>query len=125
MDSMRGGGRLFRRILVAIDGSEAARAQRSSSPPSGRGTWIREVWFIQLAGESQQRHGGVVTDVAARGPADWPTLLRQRRHKRARNQQLVSAIAEGPRRPTGPTSVVGFDHQRLTQGASIAVCATS
>ena len=106
---------MFRRILVAMDNSEAARSAFVFAAEWSR-CFDTKVWFIQLAGESQQRHCGVVTDVQHGGRRVANTFSVSGATQRARTQQLVSAIAEAATTYRADVLVVGFDHQRMTQG---------
>ncbi len=106
---------MFRRILVAMDNSEAARSAFVLAAEWSR-SFDTKVWFIQLAGESQQRHCGVVTDVQQGGRRVANTFSVCGATQRARNQQLVSAIAEAAATYRADALVVGFDHRRMTHG---------
>ena len=57
---------MFRRILVAIDGSDTARAAFVFVSDWARNFEAR-VWFIQLTDESSRRRCEIVTDVRRRG----------------------------------------------------------
>ncbi len=106
---------MFRRILVAMDNSEAARSAFVFAAEWSR-SFDTKVWFIQLARESQQRHCGVVTDVQHGGRRVANTFSVSGATQRVRNQQLVSAIAEAAATYRADALVVGFDQQRMTQG---------
>jgi nucleotide-binding universal stress UspA family protein len=109
------GGTVFRRILVAMDSSEAARSAFVFVTEWAR-SFDAKVWFIQLAEESQQRHCGVVTDVKQGGRRMANTFSVSGATQRARTRQLVSTIAEAAATYRADVLVVGFDHHRMTQG---------
>ena len=102
----------FRRMLVAIDGSEAAHGAFDLARQ-----WAGEhgaaVWIVQLSEERRQRRGECETDmdlmtvepanhVVVRGP----TLG-------ARNRQLVHGIADAAAAFEADVIVLGFDPRRL------------
>jgi nucleotide-binding universal stress UspA family protein len=106
---------VFRRILVAMDNSAAARSAFVFAADWSR-CFDAKVWFIQLARESQQRHCGVVTDVQQGGRRVANTFSISGATQRARTQQLVSTIADAAATYRADVLVVGFDPQRMTQG---------
>ena len=57
---------MFKRILVALDSSEAARAAFVFVSDWAR-QFDAQVWFIQLTDESSSRRCEIVTDVSRRG----------------------------------------------------------
>ncbi len=105
---------MFRRILVAMDGSEAAQSAFVYVTQWAR-SFDAKVWFIQLAAESTDRHGGVVTDVAHRGRRTANTFTISGATRRARTRQLVSTVADAAETYRADVLVVGFDRQRMGQ----------
>jgi nucleotide-binding universal stress UspA family protein len=103
---------VFRRILVAMDGSEAARSAFVFVSD-----WARhfgaEVWFIQLTAESTRRRCEVVTDVRRRGRQLANEFSVSGATRSARNHQLVSAIVEAAQTFRADLIVLGFDRSRL------------
>jgi nucleotide-binding universal stress UspA family protein len=103
---------MFRRILVAIDGSDAARAAFVFATD-----WARQfdarIWFIQLAEESHSRRCSLRTDVAKRGRQLANSFSVSGATRKARNQQLVSAIAEAAQTYQADLIVLGFDPRRV------------
>lgn len=106
---------MFRRIIVAMDSSEAARSAFVFVSEWAR-RFDAKVWFIQLAEESQQRRCGVVTDVKHRGRRVANTFSVSGATQRARTRQVVSAIADAAATHRADLLVVGFDRQRMNQG---------
>ena len=84
---------MFRRILVALDGSDAARAAFVFA-----GDWARhfdsQLWFIQLSDESHRRRREIVTDIRRRGRQRANHFAVSGVTRGQRNQQLVNGIAE-------------------------------
>jgi len=108
---------VFRRILVAIDGSDTGRAAFVFI-----GDWARqfdaEVWFIQLADESAGRHGETLTDFPLRGRQLANTFTVTGGTRAARDWQLVSSIAEAAETFRADLIVLGFEPGRLARGRS-------
>lgn len=103
---------MFRRILVAMDGSESARAAYLFVSD-----WAREfdaaVWFVQLTDESATRRGDIATDVSRRGRQLSNTFTVSGATRSARNQQLVTCIVEAAEIFKADLIVFGFDRSRL------------
>jgi nucleotide-binding universal stress UspA family protein len=106
---------LFRRILVALDGSEDARAAFVFVTDWARNFDAR-VWFIQLTDESARRRCETVTDVDQRGRQLANQFTIRGATRSARNQQLVNSIAESAQTFRADLVVVGIDHRRLARG---------
>jgi hypothetical protein len=103
---------MFRRILVAMDRSDAARSAFVFVTDWARQFEAR-TWFIQLAEESQTRRCTVRTDVAARGRQLANSFSVSGATRNARNLQLVSAIAEAAQVYRADLIVLGFDPGRI------------
>jgi nucleotide-binding universal stress UspA family protein len=105
---------VFRRILVAIDGSDAARSAFVFVSD-----WARQfdahVWFIQLTDESARRRCDLVTDVGQRGRQLANHFSVSGATRGSRNHQLVSAIAEAVGSFQADVVVLGFDSRRIGQ----------
>jgi nucleotide-binding universal stress UspA family protein len=110
---------VFRRILVAIDGSDAARAAFVFVSD-----WAKEfdarVWFIQLTEESSSRRCEIVTDVSRGGRQLANHFSVTGATRGVRNQRLVSGIAEAAQTFRADLIVLGFDpgrvaHQRFSR----------
>lgn len=105
---------MFRRILAVLDGSDAARAAFVFVSD-----WAREfdsqVWFIQLTEESARRRCEIVTDVSRRGRRVANQFTVSGATVGARNQQLVSGVAEAAQTFGADLIVVGLDRHRLTR----------
>jgi hypothetical protein len=99
-----------------MDGSEAAQSAFVYVTQWAR-SFDAKVWFIQLAAESSERHGGVVTDVAHRGRRTANTFTISGATRRARTRQLVSTVADAAETYRADLLVVGFDRQRMNQGS--------
>ncbi len=103
---------MFRRILVALDGSDAARAAFVFA-----GDWARQfdsqLWFIQLTDESHRRRREIVTDVGRRGRQRANHFSVSGATRGLRNQQLVSGIAEAALTFGADMIIVGLDARRL------------
>ena len=111
---------MFRRILVAIDGSDAARSAFVFVSDWAR-QFDAQVWFIQLTEESSGRRCEIVTDVGRRGRQLANHFSVSGATRAARNQRLVSGIAEAARTFRAELIVLGFDpgrisHQRFNRG---------
>jgi nucleotide-binding universal stress UspA family protein len=112
----RGGGtEVFKRILVAMDSSDAARAAFVFVSDWAR-QFDAQVWFIQITDESARRRCEIVTDVSRRGRqlANQFTVIGATRN--GRNQQLVNGIAEAAQSFGADLVVVGIDRRRLVRG---------
>jgi K+-sensing histidine kinase KdpD len=103
---------VFRRILVALDGSEDARAAFVFVSDWAR-HFDSQVWFIQLTEESSRRRCEIVTDVAQRGRRMANQFSVSGATRNARNAQLVSGIAEAAETYKADLIVVGLDRRRL------------
>jgi nucleotide-binding universal stress UspA family protein len=103
---------VFRRILVAIDGSDAARSAFVFVTDWAR-QFDAQVWFIQLTEESSTRRCSLVTDVGARGRQLSNHFSVSGVTRKARNQQLVHAIAEAAATFHADLVVLGFDRRRI------------
>jgi nucleotide-binding universal stress UspA family protein len=105
---------MFRRILVAIDGSDAARAAFVFATD-----WARHfdgrVWFIQLAEESHSRRCTLRTDVARRGRQLANSFSVSGATRKARNLQVVSAIVGAAETYQADLIVLGFDRRRVAR----------
>lgn len=105
---------MFRRILVAMDGSDAARSAFVFATD-----WARQfdarTWFIQLAEESQSRRCTLRTDFAARGRQLANSFSVGGATRNARNLQLVWAIAEAAQVYRADLIVLGFDPGRIAR----------
>ena len=105
---------MFRRILVAIDGSDAARSAFVFVSD-----WARQfdahVWFIQLVEENSRRRCELVTDVGRRGRQLANHFSVSGATRRARNEQLVQGIAEAAETFRADVIVLGFDRRRIGQ----------
>lgn len=108
---------MFRRILVAVDSSEAAKSAFVFVTEWAR-SFDAEVWFIQLVEESHERRGGVVTDFKQGGRRTANTFSVSGATQRARTRQLVGTIAEAADTFRADLLVVGLDRRRMTQGFS-------
>jgi nucleotide-binding universal stress UspA family protein len=110
---------VFRRILVAMDGSDAARSAFVFVSD-----WARQfdsrVWFIQLTHESSRRRCEIVTDVGQKGRQLANHFAVSGATKAVRNQRLVSGIAQAAETFRADLIVLGFEpgriaHQRLSR----------
>jgi nucleotide-binding universal stress UspA family protein len=103
---------VFRRILVALDGSDAARAAFVFA-----GEWARQfdaqLWFIQLTDESHRRRREIVTDMSERGKQRANHFSVSGATRGLRNQQLLSGIAEAALTFGADMIIVGLDGRRL------------
>jgi nucleotide-binding universal stress UspA family protein len=105
---------MFRRILVAVDRSEAARSAFVFVTDWAR-QFDAEVWFIVLAEESARPHCQLVTDVGQRGRQRANSFVVRGATRSARNQQLVSAIADAAKTFRADLIVLGFDPRRVAR----------
>lgn len=105
---------MFRRILVVLDGSEDARAAFVFVSDWAR-TLDARVWFIQLTDESARRRGEIVTDVHRRGRHVVNQFSVSGATRGARDQQLVSGIADAAGTFGADLIVVGIDRHRLNR----------
>jgi hypothetical protein len=105
---------VFRRILVALDGSEDARAAFVFASDWAR-HFDAKVWFIQLADESSRRRCEFVTDVQRRGRQMANQFTVSGATRSARNQQLVIGISEAAVTFGADLIVVGLDRHRLAR----------
>lgn len=103
---------MFRRILVALDDSEAARAAFVFA-----GDWARQfdskLWFIQLTDEAHRRRREILTDVGERGRQRANHFSVGGATRGLRNQQLVNGIAEAAQTFGADMIIVGLDGRRL------------
>lgn len=103
---------VYRKILVALDGSEAARAAFVFA-----NEWARhfdsELWFIQLTEESHGPRREIVTDVGRRGRQRANHFAVSGVTRAKRNQQLVSGIAEAASTFGADMIIVGLEGRRL------------
>jgi nucleotide-binding universal stress UspA family protein len=105
---------MFRRILVAVDGSEAARSAFVFVTDWAR-QFDAEVWFIVLTEESARPRCELVTDVGRRGRQLANSFIVSGATRGARNQQLVSAIADAAKTYRADLIVLGFDPRRVAR----------
>ena len=103
---------MYRRILVALDGSDAARAAFVFASDWAR-HFDSQLWFIQLTEERHGRHSEIVTDVSRRGRQWANHFAVGGSNRRQRNQQLVSGIAEAACTFGADLIIVGLDRRRL------------
>jgi nucleotide-binding universal stress UspA family protein len=106
---------VFKRILVAMDSSDAARAAFVFVSDWAR-QFDAQVWFIQLTGESTRRRCEIVTDVDQRGRQLANQFTVRGATRSARNQQLVNGIAEAAQTFRADIVVLGIDRHRLARG---------
>jgi hypothetical protein len=105
---------LFRRILVALDGSEDARAAFVFVTDWAR-TFDARVWFIQLTDESSGRRCGIRTDVSRRGRHVANQFAVSGATRAARDQQLAIGIADAAEAFGADLIVLGIDRHRLAR----------
>ena len=105
---------MFRRILVALDGSQDARAAFVFVSDWARNFDAR-VWFIQLTDESTRRRCEIVTDVGRRGRHVANHFAVSGATRGARDLQLVSGIADAAGTFGADLIVVGIDRHRLVR----------
>ena len=103
---------MFRRILVAMDGSDAARSAFVFVSDWAR-QFDSQVWFIQLTQESSRRRCEIVTDVGRRGRQLANHFTVSGATRSARNQRLVSGIAEAAETFRADLIVLGFEPGRI------------
>ena len=105
---------MFRRILVAMDGSDAARSAFVFVTDWAR-QYDARTWFIQLAQESQTRRCTLRTDVAERGRQLALSFSVSGATRNARNLQVARAIADAARVYRADLIVLGFDSGRIAR----------
>ena len=105
---------MFRRILVALDGSDDARAAFVFVSDLAR-QFDAHVWFIQLTEESSRRRCEIVTDVSQRGRRVANQFSVSGATRSARNQQIAGGIAEAAQTYGADLIVVGLDRGRLAR----------
>jgi nucleotide-binding universal stress UspA family protein len=102
----------FRRMLVAIDGSEAAEGAFDLARE-----WVgqhgADVWFVQLTEERRQHRSACDSDVDPMTVEPANHVVVRGPTQGARNRQLVHGIAEAAAAFKADVIVLGFDHQRL------------
>jgi nucleotide-binding universal stress UspA family protein len=103
---------VFRKILVALDGSEAARAAFVFASDWAR-SFDSQLWFIQLTEESHRARRDIVTDVSRRGRQRANQFAVSGATRGQRNQQLVSGIVEAASTFGADLIIVGLDGRRL------------
>jgi nucleotide-binding universal stress UspA family protein len=103
---------VYRKILVALDGSDAARAAFVFASDWAR-HFDSELWFIQLTEESHRRRSQIVTDVSRRGRQRANHFAVSGATRGQRNQQLVSGIAEAASTFAADMIIVGLEGRRL------------
>ncbi len=101
---------------MAIDSSEAAQSAFLFVTEWAR-SFDAKVWFIQLAAESHDRHGCVVTDFARGGRRMANSFAISGATRGARTRQLVNTIADAATTYRADLLVVGFDRDRMSQGS--------
>jgi nucleotide-binding universal stress UspA family protein len=105
---------MFRRILVAIDGSDAARSAFVFVTDLVR-RFDGQVWFIELTDEPSRRRCEVVTDVGDRGRLLANSFTVSGATRGARNHLLVWAIADAAKAYRADVIVLGFDPRRVAR----------
>jgi nucleotide-binding universal stress UspA family protein len=103
---------VFRRILVAMDESEAARSAFVFVSDWAR-QFDAKVWFIQLTDEIGWHRCALRTDVSRRGRQLANRFTVSGATKASRNSQLASAIAEAAESFGAEAIVLGFEPTRL------------
>jgi hypothetical protein len=108
------GAEVFRRVLVAIDESSAARAAFVFVSDLAR-QFDAQVWFIQLTDESGRRRCGIATDVGRRGRQVANHFSVSGATLGARDHQMVGGIAEAAQAFRADLIVLGFDPGRVAR----------
>ena len=103
---------MFRKILVALDGSDAARAAFAFASDWAR-HFDSQLWFIQLTAESHRARRDIVTDVSRRGRQRANQFSVSGATRGQRNQQLVSGIVEAAGTFGADLIIVGLDGRRV------------
>jgi len=103
---------VFQRILVALDGSDDARAAFVFATDWSR-HFDSQLWFIQLTQESHRARREIVTDVNRRGRQRANQFAVSGATRGRRNQQLVSGIVEAADTFGADLIIVGIDGRRL------------
>jgi nucleotide-binding universal stress UspA family protein len=103
---------VYRKILVALDGSDAARAAFVFASDWAR-HFDSELWFIQLTEESHGPRRDIVTDVRRRGRQRANHFAVSGVTRGRRNQQLVRGIAGAASTFGADMIIVGLEGRRL------------
>jgi nucleotide-binding universal stress UspA family protein len=103
---------VYRKILVALDDSDAARAAFVFASDWAR-HFDSQLWFIQLTQETYRRRGEIVTDVSRRGRQRANHFTVSGATRGQRNHQLVSGIAEAASTFGADLIIVGLERRRL------------
>jgi nucleotide-binding universal stress UspA family protein len=103
---------VYRKILVALDASDAARAAFVFAHDWAR-HFDSQLWFIQLTEESHGPRREIVTDVRRRGRQRANHFAVSGVTRGQRNQQLVSGIAEAASTFGADMIIVGLEGRRL------------
>jgi nucleotide-binding universal stress UspA family protein len=102
----------FSRMLVAIDGSEAAQGAFDLAR-DWAGQHGSAVWFVQLTEERRQHRSTCESDVDPMTVAPANHVVVRGPTQGARNRQLVHGIAEAAAAFEADVIVLGFDQRRL------------
>lgn len=105
---------MFRRILVAIDNSDAARSAFVFVTDWAR-QFDAKVWFIVLTGESNCRRSELVTDVPHRGRQLANCFMVSGATRGARNHRLVWAIDDAAKVHRADLIILGLDPRRMAR----------
>jgi len=103
---------VFRKVLVALDGSDAARAAFVFASDWAR-SFDSQLWFIQLTHEAHRARRDIVTDIGRRGRQRANQFAVSGVTRGQRNQQLVSGIVEAADTFGADLIIVGLDGRRL------------
>lgn len=102
----------FRRILVAIDESEAAHGAVEMVAE-----WVghhgAKVWFVQLTEERRRRHRGLEPDAEPTAGRPLNRIVACGPTFGARNRQLAQGIAQAASAFGADVIVLGFDRSRM------------
>ncbi len=112
-----------------MDGSDAARSAFVFVTDWAR-QFDAKVWFIVLTSESSCRRPQIVTDFRHRGRQLANSFTVSGATRGARNQHLVSAIANAAKVHSADLIILGFnprrlDRQRFTKGVHELLTATT
>jgi nucleotide-binding universal stress UspA family protein len=102
----------FSRMLVAIDGSEAAQGAIDLAR-EWAGQHGSDVRFVQLTEESRQNRSACESDVDPMTVEPANHVVVHGPTQGARNRQLVHGIADAAAAFEADVIVLGFDHRRL------------